>query len=217
MSFNIIDFKSALYSHKGTVLSGQVAYRYVNSALLTKNITRNPLNCFYSYTRGYRFNFPYTFPSLYLSFSDFVATLEAGQKPSSLSTIFDNREREPGIIYSVRISGHFANLIEEKSLNELSFNKDQPEYLISTHEWEEKAKNGKLAITHQIGQAIYDAGFDGLIYFSFPAWELRFRYKPDIISNICVFMSMEDPNRPKNNLCSLELFEQDHFTEKLIS
>jgi hypothetical protein len=53
--------------------------------------------------------------------------LEAGQKPGSLRTIFDNREREPGIIYSVKVSGRFANLVEEKSLNELSFNKNQPE------------------------------------------------------------------------------------------
>lgn len=217
MSFDIIEFKSALNSQKGTILSGQVAYRYVNSALFTKKIIRSPLDCTYSYIRGYRFNFPYAFPALYLSFSDFVATLEAGQKPSSLSTIFDNREREPGIIYSVKISGHFANLVQEKSLNDLSLNKNQPKYLISTQEWEEKARGGKLAITHQIGQAIYDAGFDGLIYFSFPAWELRFRYKPDMISNICIFMSKENPNRPKNDSCSLELFEQDHFTEKLTS
>lgn len=215
MSFSIKAFKSALYFHKGTVLTGQVAYRYVNSALLTKRVIRNPLNSAYSYTRGYRFNSPYAFPALYLSFSDFVATLEAGQKPSSLSTIFDNREKEPGIIYSVKVSGRFANLVEERSLYELSFNKNQPEYLISTHEWEEESKSAKSAITHQIGQAIYDAGFDGLIYFSFPAWELHSRYKPDMISNICVFMSMENPNRPKNDSCYLGLFDQDHFTEKL--
>jgi hypothetical protein len=215
LSFNIKAFKSALYSHKGTVLTGQVAYRYVNSALFTGKLIRNPLNCDYSYTRGYRFNFPNAFPALYLSFSDFVATLEAGQKPSSLSTIFDNREREPGIIYSVKVSGRFANLVEEKSLNELSFNKNHPEYLIPTHEWEEKLKSGKFAITHQIGQVIYDAGFDGLIYFSFPAWELHSRYKSEMISNICVFMSREDANCPKNDSCCLELFDRDHFTEKL--
>lgn len=217
MIFNLNQFKSALHSHKGTVLSGQVAYRYVNSALLTKKVIKNPLNSAYSYTRGYRFNLPYTFPALYLSFSDFVATLEAGQKPSSLSTIFENREREPGIIYSVKISGRFANLVDEKSLMEFSFNAVHPEYIISTSRWENKARIGELAITHQIGQAVYDAGFDGLIYFSFPAWELRFRYKTDVISNICVFMSLDDPNRPKNDSCCLELFEQDRFTKKLIT
>jgi hypothetical protein len=75
---------------------------------------------------------------------------------------------------------------------------------------------GKRAITHQIGQAVYDAGFDGIIYFSFPAWELCYRYNADVISNICVFMSKENQNKPKNDTCSLEIFEQNHFNQKLL-
>ncbi len=118
MIFSLKTFKKALRSHKGTRLSNQAVYRYVNSALLTKRIIKNPLNSLYSYGRGYRFNFPYAFPALYLSFSDFVATLEAGQRPDPLSTIFDNREKEPVILYSVKISGHFANLTDEKNLKE---------------------------------------------------------------------------------------------------
>ena len=211
MSFNLKVFKESLSSHKGITLSKQVAYRYVNSALLTKNIIS-----LYSYGRGYRFNFPYSFPALYLAFSDFVATLEAGQKPDPLSTIFDNREKEPAILYSVKISGHFANLTGEKNLKELSLDISHPEYLISTQEWEGVVSKGKPAITHQIGQAVYDAGFDVIIYFSFPAWELRYRYNEDMISNICVFMSKENPNIPTNDSCSLELFEQDQFTQRLL-
>ena len=82
------------------------------------------------------FNFPYSFPALYLSFSDFAAALEAGQRPDPLSTIFDNREKEPAILYSVKISGHFANLTGEENLKELSMNIQHPEYLISTEVWE---------------------------------------------------------------------------------
>ncbi len=216
MSFSFKTFEKSLRSHKGTVLSDQVVYRYFNSALLTKKIIKNPLNSLYSYGRGYRFNFPYTFPTLYLAFSEFVATLEAGQRPNPLSTIFDNREKEPVILYSVKISGHFANLTGEKNLKEFSMNSLHPEYLISTQEWEEMASKGKPSISHQIGQAVYDAGFDGIIYFSFPAWELRHRYNADVISNVCVFMSKEDPNKPKNDNCSLELFEKDQFTQKLL-
>ena len=216
MSFSLKTFKEALHSHKGTRLSNQVVYRYVNSALLTKRIIKNPLNSLYSYGRGYRFNFPYAFPALYLSLSDFVATLEAGQRPDPLSTIFDNREKEPVILYSVKISGHFANLTDEKDLKEFSMNSRHPEYLIPTQEWEGMVSKGKPAVTHQIGQAVYDAGFDGIIYLSFPAWDLRYRYNTDVLSNICVFMSKEDPNKPKNESCRLELFEQAQFTQKLL-
>lgn len=216
MSFNLGVFEKALRSHDGTILSSQVAYRYVNSALLTKGIVKNPLNSLYSYGRGYRFNFPYTFPALYLALSDFVATLEAGQNPDPLATVFDNREKEPAIIYSIKVSGRFANLVGRKSLAELTLDPHQPEYLIPTLEWETMASRGNRAVTHEIGQAVYDAGFDGIIYFSFPAWELRYRYNVDILSNMCVFMSLEDPNIPKNNSCRLEIFEQNGFTERLI-
>lgn len=217
MSFDLNAFTKALRSHKGISLSRQVAYRYVNSALLTKGIIENPLNSLYSFGRGYRFNFPYSFPALYLSFSDFVATLEAGQRPDPLSTIFDNREREPAILYSIKISGHFADLTDERKLKELSLDPRQPEYLIPTQEWEDMMRRGEPAITHQIGQAIYDAGFDGIIYFSFPARELRYIYNAPMISNICVFMSNEDPGQPKGPTCHLELFDQDDFTQKLIN
>lgn len=142
MSFDIEKFKTALDSHPETVLTKQVAFRYVNSALFTKKLLRNPLNCAYSFARGYQFNFPYAFPALYLSFSDFVATLEAGLRPSSLSTIFDNREKEPGIIYSVKITGRFANLVKEKNLIQLSFDKDLPEYLIPTRNGKQRHKTG---------------------------------------------------------------------------
>ena len=216
MSFNLSVFKKALRSHKGTILSNQVAFRYVNSALLTKGIINNPLNSLYSYGRGYRFNFPFAFPTLYLALSDFVATLEAGQNPDPLANVFDNHEKEPAIIYSIRVSGRFANLVDRKSLIELSFDPHQPEYLIPTLEWETMALRGNRAVTHEIGQAVYDAGFDGIIYLSFPAFELRYRYNVEILSNMCVFMSMENPNIPKINSCRLDIFEQDGFTEKLI-
>jgi hypothetical protein len=105
VTFNIKAFKEALRSHKGITLSRQVAYRYVNSVLLTKKIIKNPLNSLYSYGRGYHFNFPYSFPALYMAFSDFVATLEAGQKPDPLSTIFDNHEKEPAIFFRLKFLG----------------------------------------------------------------------------------------------------------------
>lgn len=193
MRFNLEIFKEALLSHRGLFLSRQVAYRYVNSALLTKRIIKNPLNSLYSYGRGYRFNFPYAFPALYMAFSDFVATLEAGQKPDPLSTIFENPEKEPVILYSVKISGRFANLTGEKNLNEFSLNVERPEYLIPTQEWEDMIRKGRPSVTHQIGQAVHDAGFDGIVYYSFPAWELRYIYNPEVISNICIFYVERKP------------------------
>lgn len=217
MTFNLERFKKALQEHQGIEFSGQVAYRLVNSALLTKGIISNPLNSLYSYSRGYRFNFPYSFPSLYLSLSDFVATLEAGQRPDPLATIFDNREKEPSIIYSIKVTGRFANLIDRQELAELGLNPDRPEYLIPTDEWDSSAIKGEKSVTHLIGEAVYNAGFDGLVFFSFPAWELRYRYNPNLLSDICVFMSQTDPNRPKNDSCHIEIFEEEAFTKKILN
>jgi hypothetical protein len=216
VSFRLDRFQKGLQSHQGLTLRNQTTYRYVNSALLTKRIITNPLNSLYSYARGYRFNFPYTFPAVYMAFSDFVATLEAGQNSNPLSTIFDNREMEPAILYSLKLSGRFANLTGEKNLEELFLDKHLPEYLISTREWEDMVRNGRPAITHQIGQAIYDAGFDGIVYHSYPAWELRYIYNIDRLSNICVFMSTEDYNSPKNAGCSLVIADQNELTQRLI-
>lgn len=216
MNFSLKTFKKALHSHRGKILSGQIAFRYVNSALLTRDIISSPLDSRYSYSRGYRFNFPGSFPALYMAFSDFVCTLEAGQRPDPLATIFENYEREPGIIYSIKVSGNFVNLVDKKSLGQLCLNVNHPEYLIATNEWENRAARGRPTITHKIGQAVYDAGFDGIIYYSYPAFELRHIYNPDMISSICVFMSKDKPKLPEGKTCYLEVFEKSKFTKKLI-
>lgn len=215
MSFDLNTFKKAIHSHRGLKLSGQVAYRYINSGLLTKKMITTPLDSQYSHFRGHRFNFPYSFPALYMAFSEFVCILEAGQRPDPLATIFKNDEKEPAIIYSVRVTGNFANLVDKRCLEELSFDGDHPEYLIPTEDWEKANQTRKPAITHEIGQSIHDAGFDGIVYFSFPAWELRYLYNPGMISNVCIFMSPDNPWEPQNKTCILELYEPVLFTKKL--
>lgn len=216
MTFDIRVFRANLQAQTPREFNDDIVYRYFNTALFTRYGVTTPFDAAYSHTRGYRFNYPGAFPALYFALSDLVATLEAGSRPNPLATVFDNQEREPALLFSVKVIGRFLDLTDPQTLDALSLDAQDPEYLIPTQAWEHAAQQRQRAITHQIGQAVYDAGLDGLVYFSYPAWQLRAQYQPDMISALCVFMSATNPAAPNSPSTVLTLHDPDNVTDKLI-
>jgi hypothetical protein len=217
MSFILRLFEEKLKTHKGLVFDKQVVYRSISTSLLSSGMINDPLDSRYSYERGYRFNYPHSFPALYFALSGLVVELETGHNINPLSTRFDNKEIKPRLVFSIHLDGRFVDLTDNKSLNKFSFDEDFPEYLIPTEEWDKKTKqyrdtgNVDRAITHKIGLAAYNSGFDGILYYSYPAWHLKDKYDSHMLSSVCIFMSKEDFCKPKNASCSLKIYKKEIF------
>jgi hypothetical protein len=210
MSLNLTVFKQKLKKHKGLHFDNQVVYRNVSAGFVKSG--GDPLDSQSSFKSGYRFNFPDSFPALYFGLSEIVTVLEVGYRTKATSTRFDNTAKKPRETLSIYVTGNFVDLTDKRILKGFSFNPNRPEYLIPHEIWEDRCKLyrksgfSKPAITHEIGKYVYEEGFDGIIYFSYPAWYLREKHPIHVVSAICIFMDKVDFCKPKNDSCTLQIY-----------
>lgn len=205
-NFSINSFKKILKNYPGKKISKTLVFRGI--FLSNKYALNHPTDSLYSYKRGARFNYPNIFPALYFSFSVIAASMELAQVTNPLCTVFKNSDFREIVNFPLEIEGNFVDLRDPI----LNFDLKHPEYQIDTSVWQAAISNGNLAITHEIGQAIYNQGFDGIIYHSFQAFKRNFHGLNEEESLCgCIFMSTSDFLKPKNSGCAVLCFDDSLF------
>jgi len=204
--YSIKFFVEALKNYQGTELHPTLLFRKV--CLSNKETCRNPLDASSSFKYGGRFNFPNSFPALYLGFSEIAATLETSRRTNPLCTVFKPTDFQGTVAFPIVVSGKFVNLDDPH----FSFDPNHPQYLIDTQVWENASPT---AITHAIGDCVHTNGFDGIIYRSYEAFRRNYHpIIPEEAKCMVVFMAKDDCCSPKNKSCRIECLDQTLF-EKL--
>lgn len=207
-SFSINSFNKILKSYSGEKISNVLVFRDIY--LSNKYALTYPTNTLNSYKNGNRFNYPNTFPALYFGFSIVSSAMEIASRTNPLRTVFIDSDFRGTINFPLLVKGNFVDLRDPI----FCFDPKCPEYQIETSVWESAISNKKLAITHEIGQAIYNQGFDGIIYHSFQAFKRNFHgvIEEERLCG-CIFMSTTDFSKPKNTGCNLICFDESLFDQ----
>ena len=160
--------------------------------------------CVYSYLRGYRYNFPFMWPTLYLAPDMLTAAAEIDRNAAAALGALRTRHALYQYV-DVAVTANVLDLTDAAVRR--AFGVDRDDLLVPTDDWRAEMDRDEVPLAAELGAAAaLDRRFDGILYPSYAAHAFLELEK----ANLALFMHTDPPcAKPRRAGAKLELDPDD--------